>query len=60
MSEEVETADYEAVAEAIDQMRELVGALVASLVHDGFTDREARVIVAELFATRLESAGGAS
>jgi uncharacterized membrane protein YebE (DUF533 family) len=44
--------DYLAAAQAIDDMREMVRALVAALKEDGFTDREARAIVAGFFAPK--------
>lgn len=38
--------DYEGLAESVEQLREVVAAMVAGLVADGFTDREARQIIA--------------
>jgi len=43
--------DYAALATGVDQLREALRAMVAGIVADGFTDREARVIVAGMFAT---------
>lgn len=42
--------DYSALAKGVEQMRECVNSLVAGLKSDGFTDREARIIVASLFS----------
>lgn len=42
----MEHTDYQGLATAVDQMLEIVRSLVAALVVDGFTDREARAIVA--------------
>jgi hypothetical protein len=41
---------YEQMAESIDEIRESFRAIVAGLVTDGFTDREARVIIAGIYA----------
>lgn len=41
--------DYETLAQAIDATRETVRALVVGLMADGFSDSEARDIVAGLF-----------
>jgi len=42
--------DYNEVAETIDQMLEVVRAVVAALKEDGFTDREARSMTAALIS----------
>lgn len=44
-----EKMGYAAMAIAVDHTRETTRALVASLVHDGFTDEQARDIVAGMF-----------
>jgi hypothetical protein len=54
MSDTENGVDYETLAQGIDQMKEVVTALVESLRTDGFTDREARVIVAGLFAGTIK------
>lgn len=41
--------DYEALATGIGEMREAVGAMVAGLMADGFTDEQARDITAGLW-----------
>jgi uncharacterized membrane protein YebE (DUF533 family) len=43
-------ANYQALAEGIDEMREMVRAMIAGLVADGFSDEQARAIVAGFFA----------
>lgn len=45
---------YLKLAQGVDDVREIVRALVAALVQDGFTDREARVITASVFAGMIE------
>lgn len=42
--------DYEALAKDIESLKEIVTALLASLENEGFTPREARVIVTGMFA----------
>lgn len=42
--------DYAAIAAMVEHMREMVGALVAGFVGDGFTDREARQLAVAFFA----------
>lgn len=46
------------IAAAVDQTREIVNAIVAALREDGFTDREARIITAAIFQSRLEESEG--
>jgi hypothetical protein len=41
--------DFEALAAGVEQMREAVRAMVAGLVADGFTDEQARDIVAGIW-----------
>lgn len=51
MSEEKEPAagiDYTALADALDDTREMLRGMVAGFVVDGFTDREAHAIVAKM------------
>lgn len=43
-----EGIDYETLANAMDEMREVLRSMVAGLVADGFTDREAHAIVAKM------------
>lgn len=43
--------DYEALATGVDEMREVIRAMVAGLVADGFDDPQARDIVAGLWRT---------
>lgn len=43
--------DYEALARSVEQTREVLASLVAGLVVDGFTDEQARSIIAGMFAT---------
>jgi len=38
--------DYEELAQGIEQLREVLAAMVAALMEDGFTEREARAISA--------------
>jgi hypothetical protein len=40
--------DYEELAKGIEQLRETLNAMVMALVADGFTDREARAMVAHI------------
>lgn len=40
--------DYEELAIAMDNLREVLRGMVAGLVNDGFTDREARAIVTQV------------
>jgi hypothetical protein len=49
----VTPSDYNELARQSEQVREIVSALVAGLVHDGFTDREARTIVAGIFGSKI-------
>jgi hypothetical protein len=44
-----EGIDYEALAKGVEQMREAVKAMVAGLIADGFSDEQARDIVAGLW-----------
>ena len=41
--------DWQQIAAGIEQMRETVRAIVAALIADGFTDREARAMTAAMF-----------
>jgi len=47
--------DFEAVADGVQQMRETVNAMVVALVADGFTDEQARDIVAGLWRSTRPS-----
>lgn len=47
--------DYEDLARATDALREMVNAMVAGLVSDGFTNEQARDIVAGSFRAVGES-----
>lgn len=51
-----ESLDYEALAQAVSEMREMVAAFVAALKTDGFSDAQARDIVAGFF--RSITSGG--
>lgn len=51
MTGSVPTPDYALLAAQVEGMREILSALVAGLVKDGFTDREARQIIAGSFGT---------
>lgn len=55
--EKPEGFDYEALAANIAEMREVLNSVVAGLVADGFTDREARGIVSGMFANMNKSSG---
>lgn len=48
--ETTEGIDYEALATGLDQYRECLRAMVAGLMADGFTDRQARALVTRLMA----------
>lgn len=43
--------DFEALAAAVDALRELVNAMVAGLTRDGFTEEQARIIATGVFAS---------
>lgn len=49
--------NFEELAQAVEGMREVMQVFVAGLVADGFTDKEARSIIAGLFAARAEAEG---
>lgn len=44
------TMDYSQLAEAVDEMREAVRAVVAGLMADGFDETQARTITTGMFA----------
>jgi hypothetical protein len=46
--------DYNELANAVEEFREVINALVAGLITDGFTDREARALVAGFWASRIK------
>lgn len=46
--------DFNEIAEVVDQLRETCRAVVAGLMDDGFTEREARAICAGVFAMRSD------
>lgn len=46
--------DWEELARASENTREVLAIVVAGLIADGFTDREARQIVVSLLAPRGE------
>lgn len=52
---ETTSVDYSQLAQSVEEFREIINALVAGLVTDGFTDREARALVAGFWATRIQS-----
>ena len=47
--------DYNELAGAVEDFREIINALVAGLISDGFTDREARALVAGFWASRIKA-----
>jgi hypothetical protein len=47
------TRRLEALAAGVDEMRESLRAMVAGVQADGFTEREARVIVVGYFAAQI-------
>lgn len=47
--------DFLALAKANDELREVLAASVAGLVADGFTDREARAIIAGMWSSNVGS-----
>lgn len=46
--------DYESLAESVDTVREITRAQVAALIEDGFTERQARIIVTGIWAANEE------
>jgi uncharacterized membrane protein YebE (DUF533 family) len=42
--------DYEKLAQALEEVRETLRAMVAGLVADGFTDEQARSIIVSMYA----------
>jgi hypothetical protein len=42
--------DYEALAKSTEQVRECLAVMVAGLIQDGFTEKQARMIVAGMWA----------
>lgn len=44
-----EESRYELLARGVDEIREMVRAVVAALVDDGFTDEQAREIVTAIY-----------
>ncbi len=52
--------DFAALAAGIEQMREGLAAAVAGLIADGFTDREARMIIAGVMAAQGNKTEGES
>lgn len=53
-TEETEGIDYEVLAEGLDQYREVLRAMVAGLVADGFTYEQARRLVTHLMTQQGE------
>lgn len=53
MSTEDDAARYRLVADAVDTIRETAAAIVAALIADGFSDREARVITASFYSSLM-------
>lgn len=49
------TMDFNELAKGIDDLREGLRAVIAGLIEDGFTDREARRIVAGCFNNEPET-----
>lgn len=52
--DEQEHSDFLRLADGVDHMREVLRVMVAGLVSDGFTDREARAIIASVFKAKLD------
>lgn len=51
MSGEVPGPDFKALVDGLDQYREVLRAMVAGLVADGFTDEQARRLVVHVMTT---------
>jgi hypothetical protein len=49
-----ELLDYVALAESLDALREMLRAMVAALMDDGFTEKQARAIATGVFVGKLE------
>ena len=49
MAQHDSKTDFSQVAEAVEESREVIRALVAGLIADGFDDAQARDIVAGMF-----------
>jgi uncharacterized membrane protein YebE (DUF533 family) len=49
--QKVNSIDYTVLADTMDELRDALKAMVAGFTADGFTDREARAIVAGTFAS---------
>lgn len=50
--------DYAALAEGMDQLREVLRAMVAGLVSDGFTDEQARRLVTRVLCYPQDGGNG--
>jgi hypothetical protein len=46
--------DYEALLQASEELREIMGGLVAGLVSDGWSDEQAREIVMNIVVRRAD------
>ena len=49
--------DFVALAEGLEELREAMSAMVSGLVQDGFTDREARAIIAGVLGYKDKASG---
>jgi uncharacterized membrane protein YebE (DUF533 family) len=45
-----DSLDYAELAQGLDQMREVLAAMVAALIADGFTEEQAREITTAIFS----------
>jgi hypothetical protein len=55
--DEPESLDYSALAQSVEQMKEVVMALTAGMEANGFTPREARALVAGLISMHNKEKG---
>jgi hypothetical protein len=56
MKQEKSGIDYAELADRLDEVRETLTVMVAGITADGFTDEQARVIVASIFQMSAASA----
>jgi hypothetical protein len=49
--------DFDHVAQVVDELSEIMKSMVNRLVSDGFTDREARAIIAGSLAANINGGG---
>jgi hypothetical protein len=48
----MDAKDYQELADNLDQMREILRAMVAGLIADGFTEQQARELVVSVVAQK--------